>query len=220
VNQFVDKDHADKVCRDCPMGTSVATPLLRTDTTGIAACVHSDRGVDQHPLAKCKKDEHVFKHKCQPCENGGTRAAGDDPNAVAYTECTPKAPEGRIQIGLCKANERVQHHTCKECPVGTTNAAGDDPHYHDTECTAVLCKENYRVLCTEPLDTWDSCKCVACNSKTSSSGHGGDTQGSLEHKDGDVGVKDGSNAGESNANLHLTNTAGDDCSKKITTYCV
>jgi len=225
VNQFVDKDHAEKVCRDCPMGTSVAVALARTDTQGPAACVHSTRGVDLHPSAKCLENHHVVEHKCTPCKGGDgvgqwTRDAGDDPFAVAYTECSPPAAPLRIKHKGCAIHEHVHDHTCRTCPVGTTNAAGDDPHYHDTACTAVLCNENERVVCADPLNKWNSCVCRACNLDAASQGHGGDTEGTLEHRAGDVGVDDGSNAGATNANLHLTNTAGDDCSKKLTTYCV
>jgi hypothetical protein len=197
----VDSGDANKICRACPAGTTSAAGALRTSTVGIAAC--TDSGSDT-AVSTCLIHYHVASNVCVKCEAGKTNVAGDDPSGPDTSCDTPAADPPHAT--LCVANERVLNHACATCPVGTTNAAGDDPHYHDTECAATICAENYRVVCTDSTGeiapdattglmpatrTPTSCTCVACNTPDNDGGR-----------------------------LHLTNTAGDDCSLMATTTCV
>jgi hypothetical protein len=147
--------------------------------------------IDQHPLASCLVNQHVVNHACTACPTGFTNAAGDNPNTSVNTYCDAPAAAAKIKHSACAANERVVNHACTACPVGTTNAAGDDPHYFDTACTPTICSENFHVKCTV-TDGVTACVCAACPAV----------------------------AGADAGGIHLTNTAGDDCSKGVNTSCV
>jgi hypothetical protein len=159
---------------------------------GVNACTNSGTD-DFHPLATCAANFHVVNHACTACPTGYTNAAGDDPNTSVNTYCDAPSAAALLKHSACAANERVVNHVCAACPVGTTNAAGDDPHYFDTECTATICSENQHVSCTTVAGppAVTTCVCAACPAIA------------------------GADAG-----IHLTNTAGDDCSKGVSTQCV
>jgi hypothetical protein len=185
ADEWVDATHADNICRACPAGFT-SSAMLRTDTTGIAACAHTTAAHTN----MCAANHYVKSHACVPCATGFTNALGDNPLGVD-TVCDAVAPAAAATPAvhtLCAADEHVVNHACAACPMGTTNAVGDDTHYHDTACKATLCKENFRVDCTGSGAT-KACVCVACNA-------------------------------DNNADLHWTNTAGDDCSKGVSTVCV
>jgi hypothetical protein len=159
---------------------------------GVDACTNSGAD-DFHPLATCAANFHVVNHLCTACPTGYTNAAGDDPNTSVNTYCDAPSAAALLKHSACAANEHVKDHLCAACPVGTTNAAGDDPHYFDTECTATICSENQHVSCTTVAGppAVTTCVCAACPAVA------------------------GADAG-----IHLTNTAGDDCSKGVSTQCV
>jgi hypothetical protein len=181
--------------------------------------VCTDSGKDDfHPLAKCAENFHVVNHACTACAGNKTNAAGDDPNTAVNTYCDD-APGAKLKLktSACATNEHVVDHQCLACPVGTTNRAGDDPHYFDTACTAEICAENFRVKCTPPttvdgVTSVKSCTCVACEGVrvTNNQPNGGTTALTGANVAGDAAA----------SGILLTNTAGDDCSKGVDTFCV
>jgi hypothetical protein len=140
----------------------------------------------------CKENQYVSSHACVACATGFTNAAGDDPT-LADTVCdaVPAVAATPAVHTLCAADEHVVNHACVACPVGTKNAAKDDTHYHDTACAAEICLENFHVECTGTGAT-KACVCKAC----------------------------GMEGQERPEEILKTNTAGDDCSKGVTTFCV
>jgi hypothetical protein len=119
------------------------------------------------------------------------------------------------------ANEYVKGHKCEKCPVGMLNKAGDDPHYFDTACTPEICHENHYVQCTGTVKGGDrACACQPCAKVVPK--HEGNTHTGLaltNNGPGHAKSADGSIAGSLDG-IHLTNTAGDDCSLGETTQCV
>lgn len=191
ANQFVNHQ---KECSACPAGTLFSgAPLQRTQANkvlGEHVCTQSGSS-DFHPRAVCAKDFHVVNHMCVACPAGSTNMGGDDPNSVVNSYCENDASRPNLdKHSACVIDTHVRAHACVKCPVGTTNAAGDDPHYFNTACTAEICHENFKVACTGDGDA-KVCTCTACPAPT-----------------------------DAGAGVHLTNTAGDDCSKGVNTFCV
>jgi len=224
AGEFVNND---KNCEKCPVGTTSRAGIPRTDAAKALStdvCTNTDQDFVYADL--CKKDEHVKDHVCVKCPAGKTNDAGDDPNLNVDTFCDAVPAAALVKHSACGENERVEDHRCIKCPVGTTNQAGDDPHYFDTACTPEICHENHHVVCTgAKTDVKRQCTCKPCPKVPVT--HEGNTHQGVDLTNNGPGpnakpnalLADGSIAGSLDG-IHLTNTAGDDCSLNEDTYCV
>jgi hypothetical protein len=212
----------DKKCETCPVGTTSRAGIPRTDSAKALStdvCTNNDQ--DFVYAALCAQNQHVKDHKCVTCPDGQINDAGDDPNLNVDTFCDDKPAAALVKHSFCLANEYVKEHRCEKCPVGMLNKAGDDPHYFDTACTPEICHENHYVQCTGTVKGGDrACACQPCAKVTPKHADNEHTGLALTNNGpGHAKNADGSIAGSLDG-IHLTNTAGDDCSLGETTQCV
>jgi hypothetical protein len=183
---------------------------------------------------------------CTACPAGKTKDAGESLSAAKATSssiCMGPADKHPEYGAACGANHHVLNHVCTKCEktfgAGYVNPAGDDPEGADTACTAT----GATVKAHKDLDAKNICaanyhvknhKCAPCPAGTSNAKgddknhHDTACAAVLCPANHHVSKVDSSTLAHNKGEVdyvckkcadHLTNTAGDDCSKKTPTEC-
>jgi hypothetical protein len=220
ANQYVDANHACQACQ--AWEESAAKSRAAATTCTVKSCAANEWVDATHA-------ENI----CRPCPVGTKSTATLRTDTTGIAVCTDKAA-----LAKCTENHFVKNHVCVPCAAGWTIAAGGDPEGADTACAApaaaappaaavhTLCKKNERVqnhACVAcPLGTTNAagddthyhdtaCTAVICkeNHHVKCTGTGAERKCECAPCNKD-----------NNKEILWTNTAGDDCSKGVDTFCV
>ena len=218
INQKVQADHT---CLDCNAWESAIVSTRAVPTS----CVVKSCAVNEWV------DSTHADNICRPCPAGTAAAATLRTATTGIAVCVDTA----AATEKCLANQKVVSHACVACATGYTNAANDDPNGADTTCDAVSAAAATPAVHTKCAVDFHVVNhaCAACPVGTTNAAgddtHYHDTACTavtcLENYHVDCDTTPGKcvckacNA-DSNAELLWTNTAGDDCSLGVSTFCV